>query len=144
MRAACLRASVLMSLRTPPLRLISSLTHIVVLQNHGLGHVLILIEMFSLGTLCFAALATDIASLCGLVGLHRLLIYPLAPTMEPLLLSGGHQCARRRSQRHLLLGSAGLGDGHRKLLILRESVSPPCYTLTECRPTRTKGPQRRI
>ena len=38
--------------------------------------------------------------------------------MEPLLLSGGHECAQRRSQRHLLLGSAGLGDGHRRILIL--------------------------
>ena len=31
---------------------------------------LILIEMFSLETLCFAAPVTDIASMCGLVVLH--------------------------------------------------------------------------
>ena len=129
---------------TPLMRMIRSLTHIVVLQNHGQGPILILIEMFSLETLCFAALVTDIASLCGLVVLHRLLIYPLGAIMEPLLLSGGYQYIRRRSQSHLLLWSARLGNGHRRLLILRESVSPPCCTLTECRHTRTKGPQRRI
>ena len=97
-----------------------------------------------LETLCFAASAKDIASLCGLVMLHRLLIYPLVAIMEPVLLNGGHQCARRRSQSHLLLGSARLGNGHQRLLILRESMSPPCCILIECHHTRTKGPQRRI
>ena len=42
------------------------------------------------------------------------------------------------------LGSARLGDGHPRLLIHRESMSPPYYILTECRYTRTKGPQRCI
>ena len=121
--------------------MISSLTHIVVLRNRGLGHVLILIEMFSLGTLCFVAPATDITSLCGLVVLHRLLIYPLVPIMEPLLLSGGHQCARRRSRRHLLLGSAELGDGHRRLLILRESVSPRAILSQNAVPQGQRAPK---
>ena len=31
-------------------------------------------------------------TLCGLIVLHRLLIYPLVAIMGPLLWSGGHQC----------------------------------------------------
>ena len=114
-----------MCLRTSFLRMIRSLTLIVVLQNQGQSPILILIEMFSLETLFFAVPVTGIASLCGLVVLHRLLIYPLVAIIGPLLWSGGHQCVRRRSQSHWLLGSAGLGDGHLWLLIHRELVSPP-------------------
>ena len=134
----------MMYLRISLLRMIRSLTLTVVLQNQGQSLVLILIEMFSLETLFFAVPVTGIASLFGLVVLHQLLIYPLVAIMEPLLWSGGHQCVRRRSQSCWLLESAGLGDGHLRLLIHRESVSPPYCTLTECRYTRTKGPQRRI
>ena len=134
----------MMYLKTSLLRMIRSLILIVVLQNQGQSLVLILIEMFSLETLFFAVPMTGIASLFGLVVLHRLLIYPLVAIMGPLLWSGGHQCVRRRSQSRWLLGSARLGDGHLRLLIHRESVSPPYCTLIECRHTRTKGPQRRI
>ena len=74
------------------------------------------------------------------VALYQLLIYPLLAIMEPLLLNSGHQCIRKTGQSHLLLGSARLDDGHQRLLILRELVSPPCCTLTECHHTRTKGP----
>ena len=139
----CLSELGMMYHPTSLLRMIRSLTLIVVLQNQGQSLVLILIEMFSLETLFFAVPVTGIASLFGLVVLHRLLIYPLVAIMGPLLWSGGHQCVRR-SQSHWLLGSAGLGDGQLRLLIHRESVSPSYCTLTECRHTRTKGPQRRI
>ena len=60
----------MMYLRTLLLRMIRSLTLIVVLQNQDQSLVLILIEMFSLETLFFAVPVTGIASLFGLVVLH--------------------------------------------------------------------------
>ena len=70
--------------------------------------------------------------------------YPLVAIMGPFLWSGGHQCVQKRSQSHFLLGSIRLGDGQCRLLIHKESMSPPYCTLTECCYTRTKGLQRRI
>ena len=134
----------LMYLRTPLLRMMPSLTFIVVLQNCGQSSALIHIKMFSLETLCFAVPMTNITFLCGLVVLYRLFIYPLVAIMEPLLWSGGHQCIQKRSQSQLLLGSVGLGNRHQRSLILKELVSPSCCTFTECHYTRIKDPQRHI
>ena len=45
-------------------------------------------------------LVTGIASLCGLIVLHQLLIYPLVAITGLLLWSDGHQCVQKRSQSH--------------------------------------------
>ena len=121
-------------------RMIRSCIYIVILQMNGQSFDLIPIKMFFLETLCYNGPMMDISSMCGLIRHYQPLICPLVAIIEPFLLSGRHQRVEKRSQSHLLLGSIRVGDGYSRLLILRESLSPPCCTPSKCPHIRTKGP----